>query len=117
MIKFHNTLGTISMTNDYFAGLVTAAAQSCYGVAAMAPSGTADNLKSLVLGSKFSEKGVRVTSEAGKLVIELHIKVAYGLNISAIVSSITHKVRYIVESSTGLSVARIDVAVDDILTD
>ena len=105
------------MTNDYFAGLVNAAAQSCYGVAAMAPSGTADNLKSLVLGSRFSEKGVRVTSENGKLIIELHIMVSYGLNIAAIVKSISNKVRYIVESSTGLSVARIDIAVDDIITD
>ena len=110
-------MGTISMTNDYFAGLVNAAAQSCYGVAAMAPSGTADNIKSFVLGEHFQQKGVRVTSENGKLVIDLHIKVSYGLNIAAIVKSISHKVRYIVEDATGLSVARVNVAVDDIITD
>lgn len=117
MIKFHNTMGTVCMTNDYFAGLVNAAAQGCYGVAAMASSSAADSFKSLVLGANFPEKGVRVTSEGGKLVIELHIKVAYGLNITAIVKSISHKVKYMVEDATGLPVARIDVSVDDIITE
>ena len=117
MIKFHNTMGTVSMTNDYFAGLVNTAAQSCYGVVAITASSPADSIKSLVLGDDFPEKGVRVTSENGRLVIELHIKVSYGLNISAIVKSIPHKVKYVVENATGLPVARIDVAVDDILTD
>lgn len=116
MIKFHNPYGTVSMTNDYFACLVNAAAQSCYGVAAMAPSSTAESIKSKVLGAG-PEKGVRVTTQDGRLVISLHIKVAYGLNIAAIVKSITHKVKYVVENATGLSVARIDVAVDDILTE
>ena len=36
MIKFYNPLGKVCMTSDYFAGLVGAAAQSCYGVCDMA---------------------------------------------------------------------------------
>ena len=96
MIKFYNPLGKVCMTSDYFAGLVGAAAQSCYGVCGMAT-------------------GVRVTEEDGKLVIELHIKVTYGLNIAAIVRSITHKVKYAVEDATTLKVERIDVYVDDIV--
>jgi uncharacterized alkaline shock family protein YloU len=48
-------------------------------------------------------------------VIELHIKVTYGLNIAAIVRSITHKVKYAVEDATTLKVERIDVYVDDIV--
>ena len=39
----------------------------------------------------------------------------YGLNIAAIVRSITHKVKYAVEDATGLKVQRIDVCVDDIV--
>ena len=53
--------------------------------------------------------------EDGRLVIELHIKVTFGLNIAAIVRSITHKVKYAVEDATGLKVQRIDVCVDDIV--
>ena len=103
------------MTSDYFAGLVGAAAQSCYGVCGMETGGAGDSLKSLILGTNFPDKGVRVTEENGKLVIELHIKVTYGLNIAAIVRSITHKVKYAVEDATSLKVLRIDVCVDDIV--
>ncbi|MCI6640790.1 MAG: Asp23/Gls24 family envelope stress response protein [Pygmaiobacter massiliensis] len=115
MVNLYNPLGKISMTNDYFAQLVSAAASSCYGVAAMAAGGTTDTLKSLVLGADFKDKGVRVTDEGGKLVIRLHIKVTYGLNITAIVRSITHKVKYAVEEATGLQVRAIHVSVDDIV--
>ena len=61
--------------------------------------------------------GVTVTQEAGKLVIALHIKVGFGLNISTITQSITHRVKDEVELATGLKVARIDVYVDDVIAD
>ena len=104
MITLQNPMGTISMTSDYFAELVSQAARSCYGV-------------SLVFGSDFPEKGVRVTQSDRQLTIELHIKVGYGLNIATIVKSITHKVKHEVEKATGLTVARIEVSVDDIVAD
>ncbi|MEG0179181.1 MAG: Asp23/Gls24 family envelope stress response protein [Oscillospiraceae bacterium] len=116
MIKFYNTLGKVCITEDYFAGLVSAAAQSCYGVAGMASGSTQDSVRSLVFGDNFPDKGVRVTEDNGRLIIELHIKVTYGLNISAIVKSITHKVKYAVEEATALTVQRIDVSVDDIVS-
>ena len=116
MINFYNTFGKVSMTGDYFAGLVSAAASSCYGGADMATSGASDTVKGMIFGSDFPDKGVRVTEDGGKLVIELHIKVTYGLNISAIVKSITHKVKYVVEDATGLQVKKINVSVDDIVS-
>ena len=117
MITLQNTLGTISMTSDYFAELVSQAARSCYGVAGMSTSGHTDDLKSLIFGNDFPEKGVRVTQSNDQLTIELRIKVGYGLNIATIVKSITHKVKHEVENATGLTVARIEVSVDDIVAD
>ena len=35
MITKVNPLGHISLTNDYFSGLVAEAAKNCYGIAAM----------------------------------------------------------------------------------
>ena len=103
------------MTSDYFAGLVSTAAKSCYGVCGMATGGKADSVRSLLLDAYYPDKGVRVTEEDGKLNIELHIQVTYGLNIAAIVRSITNKVKYAVEDATSLKVLRIDVYVDDIV--
>lgn len=117
MITFQAPLGAISMTADYFAELVSEAAHSCFGVAGMATRNPSDNVKSLFFGHDMPDKGVRVTQSNGNLIIELHIKVGYGLNIATIVKSITHKVKHEVESATGLTVARIEVSVDDIVAD
>ena len=115
MVSFYNTYGKVNMTTSYFAGLVSAAAQSGFGVAGLAERGPSDSFKSLI-HKDFPEKGVRVTEEDGQLVIELHIKVTYGLNIAAAVKSITHKVKYVVEEATGLEVKKIKVSVDDVVT-
>lgn len=61
-----------------------------------------------------SDQGVTVKSVNGALVIDLHISVSYGVNISAIADSITNKVRYMVESVTDLKVANVNVFVDAI---
>ena len=81
----------------------------------MAPRDMTDAVRSLVHGSDYSEKGVRVTQENGRLVIELHIAVSYGLNISTAARSISHRVKDEVEQATGLKVARVVVSVDDVI--
>ncbi len=91
------------------------ATKECYGVAAMTPRDLTDAVKSVVCGNDYSEKGVRVTQEEGRLVIELHIAVSYGLNISTAARSISHRVKDEVEQATGLKVARVIVSVDDVI--
>lgn len=59
-----------------------------------------------------ADKGVKVKTIGGRLSIELHIVVTYGVNIAAIVKSIVNKVRYTVEEATGLEVEKVDVFVD-----
>jgi uncharacterized alkaline shock family protein YloU len=115
MITSHYPLGDVRFSSEYFSSLVGEAAKNCYGVAAMAPRSVTDTVKSIVRGTDFSEKGVSVTQEKGRLVIELHIAVSYGLNISTAAQSITHRVKDEVERATGLKVARVVVSVDDII--
>lgn len=114
MITKVNPYGHISLTNDYFSGLVAQAAKQCYGIAAMGQSPAETVVRSALKTGSLPQKGVAVTQENGQLVITLHIQVGYGLNISTITQSITHRVRDEVERATGLKVARIDVYVDDI---
>ena len=114
MITKVNPYGHISLTNDYFSGLVEQAAKQCYGMG-QAPAESV--VRSALRTGSLPPKGVTVTQEAGKLVIALHIKVGFGLNISTITQSITHRVKDEVELATGLKVARIDVYVDDVIAD
>ena len=109
MITSRFPLGNVSFTDGYFSTLVGEATKQCYGVAAMAPRNMTDAVKSMVYGSDYPEKGVRVTQQNGRLVIELHIAVSYGLNISTAARSISHRVKDEVEQATGLKVARVVV--------
>lgn len=114
MISYYNTYGKVNLTGNFFSELVATTVQSGYGVAGMSLGRTTDQIK-YIARPNAPGKGVRVVEQDNKLNIEIHIKVTYGLNIKAAVKSITHKVKYIVEETTGLEVNRIDVAVDDVI--
>ncbi len=116
MITSLHPLGRISLTNRYFTDLVSRAAQSSFGVAGMSPVDTADSLRAMVLNNT-DHQGVRVTADETGVTIELHIKVAYGVNIRTSVESIAHHVRSEIERATGLRVAHVNVCVDDVISD
>ena len=112
MIKLENPLGIIEISHEYFSNLVGRCVTSCYGVAGMAANGAAQGIRSWFGRRDPIDRGVRVRVEQGQLVIDLHIIVTYGVNISAIVKSIVNKVRYTVEEVTGFSVGKVNVFVD-----
>ena len=58
-----------------------------------------------------------VVTEKGSgknITVELHIVVIYGMNINAIATSITEKVKYVVNQTTGINVEKVIVKVDGI---
>lgn len=113
MIKIENYYGAIEISQDYFANLVGYAASQCFGVAGMSIGSPSQGLRRLLKKEDTLDQGVRVRNVAGGLVIDLHIAVTYGVNISAIVKSIVSNVRYTVEEATGLDVAKVNVFIDD----
>ena len=58
------------------------------------------------------KRQVTVRYKNDKLYIDLHISVMYGVNVSTIVKSIIHKVRFAVEDETGFTVDKVNVFVD-----
>ena len=111
MVRLQNHIGKIDISEAYFEDLVSDAVNSSFGVAAMSETSSARGFWNKVL-KKDSHKGILIKYQKSRLVIELHIIVNYGTNISAIVRSIIHKVRYTVEEATGITVARVKVFVD-----
>jgi len=90
MIKLENHLGVIDISHDYFVNLVGNAVVSCFGVAAMSTAGTTQGFMQKFKKKDLINKGIRVRVKGQKLVIDLHIIVTYGTNISAIVKSTIH---------------------------
>lgn len=111
MIRVENRLGTVEISTNFFAELVSHAASSCFGVSGMVVSGASQGLRQMT-GAELPDKGVQVSIKDGALVVDLHIEVAYGVNIAAVVRSIVSEVRYAVEDTTGFKVTCVNVFVD-----
>lgn len=116
MIKIETHLGVIEISKEYFSSLIGNAASSCFGVAGMANSNTRQNIRSFFFRRRqYIDQGVNVIKDGDGLIVELHIIISYGLNISAIVKSIVNKVRYTVEEATALEVKKVNVFVDSMI--
>lgn len=111
MIRMDNHLGRISVSNTYFANLVGHVASESFGVVGLVNSNPAQGLRSLFSKNDIPDKGVEIKYAGGELVVDLHIAVTYGVNISAIVKSIANKVAYTLEAASGLTVAKVNVYV------
>ena len=104
MITKVNPYGHISLTNDYFSGLVEQAAKQCYGIAAMGQAPAESVVRSACAPAAAAEGRHRHAGgrQAGH---RPAYQGRFGLNISTITQSITHRVKDEVELATGLKVA------------
>ena len=118
MIKVQNNIGTITISQDYFTSLIGSAVTGCFGVVQMNISSAKQTLAAALpfIRKRSFERGISVRAGKDKLVIDLHITVLYGVNVGTVVKSIINKVKYIMEESTGISVERVNVYVDEIKT-
>ena len=117
MVVIQNHLGEITMTKQYFSVLVGNALSNCFGVVEK----NAGNAKQTVLSSlpflnkkNYADKGVNIYTENGKLFVDVHITVMYGVNVSTVVESIQHKVAYTIEDATDITVEKVNVYIDGI---
>jgi len=115
MIRIQNQFGTVEVSDSYLAGLLSEIVSNSFGVVGMATSSASQGLRAFLFGENLPDRGVKVRSEDGKLIIDLHIIVTYGVNIRAIVKSIIHNASYTVERTTGLIVHRVNVFVDGLV--
>ena len=119
MVGFENHIGKRSVSENYLTEIVRHAVTDCFGVADVCSVNTFHSAASAVTFGKAyrKQKGVAIrTDKNGGLIIDLHIKVSYGTNITAAVSSIIHKVTFTVEEAVGVDVHKVNVFVDDMTT-
>ena len=114
MIAYETRLGKIDITEAYLSKLIGHEVTSCFGVVGMIPSNSRQKVLGMLSKTKRADTGIRVTGNAETISVELHIVVTYGMNINAIAASITEKVKYVVEETTGITVNKVTVKVDGI---
>jgi uncharacterized alkaline shock family protein YloU len=107
-------LGRISVSPTAIAQIVGRVATQCYGVVGMSLRGPARERVTQLLPKGRPGRGIVVRNENGAVALELHVVVAYGLNLAEVAATVRSQVAYEVERLTGLRVASVDVHIQDV---
>ena len=111
-MRFNTELGTIGISNAIIATIAGTTAASCFGVRGLTAKTKLDGIVHLLKRETVSQGVTVTTTEDGGIILELHIAVDAGVNISAICSSIIHQIRYQVERTTGVKVSDVRIFVE-----
>lgn len=106
-------IGEILIDNEVLAKYAGSAAVECFGIVGMASVNMKDGLVKLLKRDNISH-GVNVFIEENKILIDLHIVVAYGVSISAVAENLIGNVKYKVEEFTGMEVKKINIYVEGV---
>lgn len=112
-IKINNEFGDVIIKNDVVATIAAMAAMECYGLVGMTYKSTTSGLAKLLKGEQLS-KGVEVLTVDEGIVINLFVIVQFGTKISVVAENIIEKVKYAVETQTGLTVTEVNLNIEGV---
>lgn len=114
MIAYETRLGKINISEAYLSKLIGNEVTSCFGVVGMVPSNNKQKIFNKFSKNETPDTGIRIIGNSDFVKVEIHIVVTYGMNINAIASSITEKVKYVVKEATGITVNKVIIKIDGI---
>ena len=114
MVSIDNPNGSIRISNEVFSNLAGDAAMNCFGVKGMAGKNKEGIFQLLKRESMSKGVSIKFGSE-NELILQLHIAVDQGVNLTTICREIMKEVSYKVASTTGVPVARVDIFVDTMI--
>ena len=103
-------LGRITIASDVVAQIAGHTVAECYGVVGTFARGRVGRL----LSRDRVTQGIAVGQDDGRVTIELHVVVEYGLNLAEVAATVRSRVQYEVERLTGLAVASVEVHIRDV---
>ena len=108
-----NFSSEVKINPDVIAQYAGMAAMGCFGIVGMGAVSLKDGFVKVLRSDKLS-KGVSVTIKDGRISIDFHIIVAYGVSIQAVSDNLINNVVYQVESFTGMKVEQVNVYVEGV---
>lgn len=112
--KLVNQLGNIMIEDKVVANIACNSAMETYGIVGMAAKNTKDGIYEL-LGIENMTKGVKVISDdSNQISIEISVIMEYGTRIAVVAENVIEKIKYNVESLTGLKVSTVNLVVQGI---
>lgn len=104
-------MGNIVIDNDVIAQYAGSVAVECFGVVGMAGVSVKDGLVRLLKKDSIT-RGINVTINNNKLILDFHVIVAYGVSIHAVADNLVSNVKYKVEEFTGIQIEKINIYID-----
>lgn len=105
--------GNITIDDQVFATLAGLAAMECYGVVGMASRNATQGIFELLKREQLT-KGIKVTTVDDKINIDLYIVLQYGVKISVVADNIISRIKYSVETFSGVSVENVNIFVQGV---
>jgi len=109
IMKLVTKKGFIRIPDSVISAIAGYAAMNCFGVKGISRNTFRGKVKMQ------TQLRAKVTVASCKVHIELHIAMEHGINMRAACDSIMEEVRYMVESTTGIKVAKVNVFVDAVI--
>jgi uncharacterized alkaline shock family protein YloU len=111
-----NKLGNVKIDKNAIAQIAYQSILETYGLTGFGHKSKTGYIAELLKGDSAVTKGVRVDFEEDRLAIELYVIIQYGVNITTVSENIIDKVKFNVETMTGLEVNEIIVNVQGVAT-
>lgn len=106
-------LGNIVVDNEVIAQYAGSVAVECFGIVGMAGISVKDGLVRLLKMDSIT-RGIDVSIDHNKLILDFHVIVAYGVSILAVSDNLVSNVKYKVEEFTGIEIEKINIFVDGV---
>ena len=106
-------LGQIVIDTDVIATYAGSVAVECFGIVGMAGVSMKDGLVKLLKMDSIT-RGINVSLDNNKLVLDFHVIVAYGVSILAVTDNLISNVKYKVEEFTGIEIKKINIYVEGV---
>ncbi|MBQ4314897.1 MAG: Asp23/Gls24 family envelope stress response protein [Lentisphaeria bacterium] len=111
----HDDVGSVKIHENVIAQLVCRAVLDVEGVSRLAGSALVDDIASLVGSRRMQSRAVAVVlGEEGTVAIEAKVVLMFGYTIPEVAAKIQTAVIELVENTTGMSVTKVDVLVQEI---
>ncbi|MDE6670770.1 MAG: Asp23/Gls24 family envelope stress response protein [Ruminococcus sp.] len=114
MLNTENTMGKISISENYITQIVRHAVCEYTGISDIYTENKFRSaLAEITHGRLFKRRGVAVRKDRNGIIIDIHIKVTYGTDIQSAVENITERVSDDIKQTIGIKISSINVFVDD----
>lgn len=106
-------MGNIVINNEVIAQYAGSVAVECFGIVGMAGVNVKDGLVRLLKKDSIT-RGISVSLNKNKLILDFHVIVAYGVSILAVADNLVSNVKYKVEEFTGIEIEKINIFVEGV---